>query len=207
MFGFVKQSLGTVRLHSVVGQGSTVTLVLPTVAAPDGAGLAAASGGPADLPEPAAQALPAGLRVLLVEDQADVRRTVLRTLRALGCRVTAMATAEQALAHLGAHAAPDLLLSDVALGAGLSGAALARLARQRWPAMARLLMSGHVHDAQNAVHTGSSGDALLRKPFGRASLLAAMRCALAAVADAAPAAPSASPSAALSAARPPPPAG
>ena len=208
VFGFVKQSLGTVRLRSVVGQGSTVMIVLPSVPAEqasDMAGMAGMADG-ADAADVAGAlhtayavdsvaparagtptALPAGLRVLLVEDESEVRQTVANTLRALGCQVTALENAEQALALLNEHPhphpnsqeMPDLLLSDVALGAGKPGTELARLVQARWPAVGRLLMSGYVHDARHGARA-TTDDELLRKPFDRATLLAAIGRALAA---------------------------
>jgi CheY-like chemotaxis protein len=187
VFGFVKQSQGAVRLRSALGSGTTVTLVLP--AARPGAGPHAAA--PASWPD-RGPTLPAGLHVLLVDDQDEVRQAVAQTLHTLGCRVTGLGTAEEALAHLGEQSLPDLLLSDVALGNGMPGTELARLARERWPAMGRLLMSGYAHEWRDSGPAGGA-DELLAKPFERAALLAAMRRAL----DAA----------ALSAAPPRPPAG
>ncbi len=165
VYGFAKQSLGAVWLRSTPGQGTTVMLVLPGAAAPGEAASA-----------PAQPRLPQGLRVLLVEDQTEVRQTVARTLADLGCTVLALANAEQALQQLASQPLPDLLLSDVALGPGLRGTELARQARQRWPGLARLLMSGYANEARAA-----GDDELLRKPFDRATLAAAMLRALAAV--------------------------
>ena len=77
--------------------------------------------------------MPAGLRVLLVEDDADVRDVVRAFLDSLHCRVTQAASGEQALLALGPDADFDLLLSDIALGAGMRGTRLAALAQQRLP--------------------------------------------------------------------------
>ena len=49
------------------------------------------------------------------------------------------------------------------------GTELARQARQRWPQMARLLMSGYVNEPM-----ADDDDDLLAKPFDRAALRAAM---------------------------------
>ena len=182
VFGFVKQSLGTVRLRSVPGQGTTVVLVLPADGRAETAASAAAHGAGAGspvAPETSVPALPAGLNVLLVEDEGEVRQAVAQTLRALGCRVTELETAEQALFHLEDNAAPELLLSDVALGLGMPGTELAGLVRARWPAMARLLMSGYMSEARDAARATAADVELLRKPFDRAHLLAALQRALA----------------------------
>jgi PAS domain S-box-containing protein len=183
VFGFVKQSQGTVRLQSAPGLGTTVMLVLP-----GGHGVAAAQGADALRGSPAA--LPAGLQVLLVEDEAEVRQSVSHTLRALGCSVTELEDAEQALVYLEGNPAPQLLLSDVALGAGMPGTELADRVGTLRPAMARLLMSGYMSDAYNEARASATGVELLRKPFDRAALLAAIRRALAAAGvNAAPPAP------------------
>ena len=180
VFGFVKQSLGAVRLRSVPGQGTTVMLVLPRISTEVATPAVTTAVGGAAAPADPDQGLPDGLQVLLVEDQDEVRQVMSHTLRTLGCRVTEMASAEQALAHLGEHPTPSLLLSDVALGPGMPGTELARLAGQRWPGMARLLMSGYTHEAHHEPRAGSDVE-LLPKPFDRNSLHAAMVRALEAV--------------------------
>ena len=192
VFGFAKQSLGTVRLYSVVGKGTTVMILLPCVdaqialatAAQSVTAAAAAATAASLLPDHGltATALPQGLRVLLVDDQSEVRQTVAQTLRALGCRVVEKENAEQALAYLRQntkrHDGPDLLLTDVALGSGMPGTELARVIKAGWPAMGRLLMSGYSHDALHAARARSDDD-LLHKPFERSALLGAIQRALA----------------------------
>jgi PAS domain S-box-containing protein len=177
VFGFVKQSLGAVRLRSAPGQGTTVMLVLPGAQEP-----AVPRALDNSLGAAAEQPLPAGLHVLLVEDEDEVRQTVCNTLMAIGCRVTGVGSAEQALVHLGQHAAPDVLLSDVALGAGMPGTELAQHVRARWPSVGRVLMSGYMHDASRAAGADDTHEELLRKPFDRTALLGALHRALAAAA-------------------------
>jgi PAS domain S-box-containing protein len=162
VYGFAKQSNGAVMLDSAVGAGTTVTLVLPQFHTQR------ERGGRGD---EAGAEVPAGLRVLLVEDDAEVRAVVLRFLDALGCRVSAAVDAEQALAALDADvAAFDLLLSDIALGSGMRGTELARLARQRRPQLPVLLMTGF---ASGVVDT-PPGFELLRKPYTRVELAQAI---------------------------------
>jgi PAS domain S-box-containing protein len=168
VYGFAKQSRGAVLLDSVLGAGTTVSLLLPCHpdAVRDEAGLATAAG-----------AVPPGLRVLVVEDEPEVRAVVGHFLSALGCEVTAMATAELALAELEGGPAFGLLLSDIALGAGLRGTQLAQLAQARRPELAVLLMSGYSSELLDADE--ASAWELLRKPFTREDLARAMAKVLA----------------------------
>ncbi len=170
VYGFIKQSQGAVRLRTQLGVGTTVTLILPRHRRSEAAAAPSA--------EPGA-ALPAGLAVLLVEDEPEVRSVVRRQLLALGCVVTEMANAEQALAHLGAGLHHDLLLTDVALGGGLDGTALARQVHHRWPTMAVQLMSGYATELLQQRGAQPLATELLRKPFERDALAQALSRALA----------------------------
>jgi CheY-like chemotaxis protein len=165
VYGFVRQSRGALALESAPGAGTTLTLYLPrpwdTEAAVEDE--AASS-----------QTVPDGLKVLLVEDDADVRQVVHAFLDSLGCLVTLAASGEQALLALGPEADFDLLLSDIALGAGMRGTHLAALALQRLPRMAVLLMSGYSSELLDADRDAPSSWELLRKPYTRAELAAAI---------------------------------
>ncbi len=163
VYGFAKQSRGAVLLDSAPGQGTTVSLLLPVHA--DAADDAAAEGADGD-------AVPPGLRVLLVEDEPEVRTVVTTFLRTLGCEVRAVATAELALAELAADAGCGLLLSDIALGAGLRGTQLAQRAQQQHPGLAVLLMSGYSSELLDADE--AAAHELLRKPFSREDLARAI---------------------------------
>jgi PAS domain S-box-containing protein len=166
VYGFARQSLGAVALHSELGAGTTVTLFLPQ---PARHAVAAAPAGATPPP-----ALPGGLKVLLVEDDAEVREIVRSFLKAMDCRVTATASGEQALQTLEAKGRFDVLLSDVALGAGMRGTRLAALAQQRQGDLAVLLMSGYSAELID----GDTGEPLrwelLRKPCTREALGAAL---------------------------------
>jgi PAS domain S-box-containing protein len=171
VYGFVKQSRGSIRLQTAPGAGTRITLYLPLVST-------AFESRPAD--EAYACEVPTGLDVLLVEDEPEVRVVVRSFLAALGCRVSEFGTAEPALASLDAGCPHDLLLTDIALGPGLRGTELARTLQARFPGVAVLLMSGY-----SAEMLQSEGDAalpweLLRKPYERADLARGIERALAA---------------------------
>jgi PAS domain S-box-containing protein len=169
VYGFAKQSQGAVLLDSTIGQGTRVSLFLPRQREPgDESGQSALH----------ANEVPRGLRVLLVEDEPEVRNVVTNFLNALGCKVTPATTAEMALTKLAGDERFDLLMSDIALGAGMRGTELAELARRRMPQLAVLLMSGFSSELLDPGE--ASSPELLRKPFTRQELTRAMARVLAA---------------------------
>ena len=169
VYGFAKQSRGAVMLDSTLGVGTTVALLLPCH--PDAVRAVADDVAASDT-------VPAGLRVLLVEDEPEVRAVVRNFLNALGCEVRSAANAELALAELTPGAGWDLLLTDIALGPGLRGTQLAETAQQRLPGLPVLLMSGYSSELLNA--NEASAWELLRKPFTRDDLTRAIARVLAA---------------------------
>jgi len=142
-----------------VGQGSTFTLRLPLAApAPD------ANAGGQDLA--AAQAAPAGLRVLVADDNVDAATMLAAVLEARGHAVTLAHDGMAALA-LARAAGFDLLILDVGMP-GLSGYELARALR-KLPHLDRALLAAHTgwgaeHDRSEAREAGF--DAHLTKPAG-----------------------------------------
>jgi len=164
VYGFVKQSRGAIAIDSAPGAGTTVTLYIPSVASPVAA------------PEPAVDgaAVPPGLQVLLVEDDAEVRSVVRHFLDTLGCRVTPCASGEQALLALGNPVTFGLLLSDIALGAGMRGTQLAAQAQALFPQLKVLLMSGFSAELLEADRDSPPGWELLGKPYSREELAQAI---------------------------------
>jgi PAS domain S-box-containing protein len=129
--GFAAQAGGRAEIRSTEGEGTTVAILLPAT----GKALSVA---PA---ESVCAELPAGLSVLLVEDNAQVRRFAEDLLRDLGCEVVAAESGEEALERL-ANEPIDLLFSDVVMP-GMSGVELARAARQLKPGLPVLLATGY----------------------------------------------------------------
>ena len=165
VYGFVKQSRGAVSIESLPGAGTTLTLFIPQHHAAVAPAADAAS---------ASEEVPLGLNVLLVEDDAEVRAVVHNFLDTLGCEVSVAASAEQALLALGPQARFDLLLTDIALGAGMRGTQLAAQAHQRFPKMAVLLMSGFSSELLDADRDSPPAWELLRKPCSRDELARAI---------------------------------
>jgi PAS domain S-box-containing protein len=178
VYGFVKQSGGAITLDSSLGAGTTITLYIPRPVA--------------DAPQPAAsgfvpETLAPGLRVLLVEDDSEVRAVVRNFLQSMRCEVTVAASGEQALLELVPEPRFDLLLTDIALGAGMRGTELATRTQKLYPRMAMLLMSGFSSELLNADGGPLPTLELLRKPFTRDELSRAIGRAVGLMPPAAPA--------------------
>ena len=160
VYGFVAQSAGAIALDSSVGHGTTVTLYIPQATALDAA----------EHDDPAIAAIAQGTRVLLVEDDSEVRNVVHGYLRSLGCTVQEATTAEQALPVLANESAFEVLLSDIALGPGARGTQLAAQAQGLCPALGIVLMSAFSAELIDADRTSPPSWELLGKPFSRDQL-------------------------------------
>jgi len=167
VYGFVNQSGGAVTIHSAEGAGATVTIYLPRWAGE----LAPKAAAPADSPLPRARR---GEAVLVVEDEPEVRRLSVESLRDLGYDVTEASDADQALQRLAEAPAADLLFTDIVMP-GMNGVQLAERARAAKPALKVLYTTGYARDVSgaDAVQT-----ALLPKPFTIAQLAHRVRQAL-----------------------------
>ena len=105
--------------------------------------------------------VPISATVLLVEDDAAVRECLHEVLDELGGQVNDAANAAEALERIAAEGVLDVLVTDLLLGPGPNGLALIAAARQRWPGMRAVLISGT--DVQDPAL--DPGDRFLRKPF------------------------------------------
>ncbi|HJS02693.1 MAG TPA: PAS domain S-box protein [Variovorax sp.] len=160
VYGFARQSHGAVALRSAPGAGTTITLYLPRIDA----------GADDEYEANEPQSVPPGLRVLLVEDDPEVRSVVQKFLASMGCEIVACTRAEEALDVLASDAGIGLLLTDILLGTGMRGTALAAAAQTRRPGLPVLLMSGY----SSGLLAEPQPWELLRKPYTRAELERAM---------------------------------
>jgi PAS domain S-box-containing protein len=167
VYGFVRQSGGHMKIYSEVGRGTTVRIYLPF----NDAGAA-----PADI-ERAAAIEPAGTgeTVLLVEDDEAVRRNTFRLLQSLNYRVLEARSGRVAAAIFAHDAGIDLLLTDMVLPDGMSGAELARTLRASRPGLPVVFMSGYT---ENALRDAMANEIFVAKPFTRDDLAQALRRAL-----------------------------
>lgn len=157
VYGFTRQSNGSIRVDSTPGGGTRFHLLLPAVDRAD----AGMTEDRAATPQ-AEKGNGRGL-VLLVEDSEEVRGVVRRQLVELGHRIVEAENAEEALELVETVENITLMVSDVAMPGNKSGLDLAKQVRRDRPAMPIILMTGH----SGVLDADSSSDAfpLLRKPF------------------------------------------
>ena len=170
VYGFIKQSNGHIKVYSEMGRGTSMKVYLRR----DQSAPAEDSAVPmAPIP------LGAG-RILVVEDDAQVRAGVVEQARSLGYAVDEAASGAAGLeAFEAAGGKYDLLLTDVVMPGTLSGKGLADEIGRRWPGTPVVFMSGYTENA--IVHHGrlDPGVRLLAKPFGKRDLAEMIHHALA----------------------------
>ncbi len=162
VYGIVKQSGGEIRVRSRPGHGSTFRIYLPAVA----------EQGPVFDSAEHSNGSRGSERVLLVEDDPQVRRVTIQMLKDLGYEPSAAGDGEEALRLLEDRGESiDVLVSDVVMP-GMSGPELADRARVLYPKLPVLFISGY----PDAFHSANlRADTLLSKPFTADALGRRMR--------------------------------
>jgi CheY-like chemotaxis protein len=160
--GFAAQAGGLAEISSVEGRGTTIAISLPVTF---------------DEPtrvvhSPATVSVPSGLRVLLAEDNDQVRAFAEDLLTELGCVVMATPNAKEALKVL-EQKAVDLLLTDVVMP-GMSGIELAHVVRGQHPDLPVVLATGYSDEILREVPNFP----VLAKPYGPGTLARALSAAL-----------------------------
>ncbi|SEP62691.1 PAS domain S-box-containing protein [Pseudomonas sp. NFACC02] len=157
VYGFINQTGGQVQIDSVEGQGTRIDLYLPCHF----------ESNERQAPTREESATPRasqGERVLVVEDEPDVRMLVVDVLRELGYSVEVASDGAAALPILLGAGRIDLLVTDVGLP-GMNGRQLAEIARQHRPGLHVLFMTGYARNAQVRGDFLESGMDMLTKPF------------------------------------------
>ena len=158
VLGLAKQLGGGVRLDAGEGAGAKVTIYLPISLA-------------AKVEKPAAEApplAPEGARVLVVDDDPDVRRFVVDLLAESGYTVSAADDGPSGLRTLNEEGPFDLVLLDFAMP-GMTGTEVARSARALEPDQPILMMTGYLE--HEAVLSELGAQPMLQKPFDPSDLL------------------------------------
>ncbi|HWW43901.1 MAG TPA: response regulator transcription factor [Acidimicrobiia bacterium] len=114
-------------------------------------------------------------RVLVVDDELPMRRTLDIGLRAGGYDVTLAATGEEAL-EMAAREEPDVVILDLGLP-GIDGIQVARGLRG-WSAVPIIVLSARGAEAVKVAALDAGADDYVTKPFGMDELLARLRAAL-----------------------------
>jgi CheY-like chemotaxis protein len=166
VYGIVRQSEGSIDMRSEPGKGSTFEIYLPQ--APIGERIAAGK-----VP---IETLQRGHEtILVVEDEASVRKLAISVLERQGYAVLAAEGPRQAEAIAAEHPGPiDMLLTDVVMPGGNGSDLAARLSALR-PAMKVLLMTGYAQETIADQDGLKDGIALIEKPFSPNLLLARVR--------------------------------
>jgi len=167
----MQQSMGAIFPQSVVGEGTAVQLYFPAEVVEKGN--ASLSGKEeASLQEGAAG------RILLVEDQYDVRKVVATILKSAGYAVVTAESGDDALEIYADSPDFDLLLTDLVMPGNLQGPALASTLREMSPVLPVIYLSGH-DDSLNSSHESALANIQrLTKPVARKDLLTAVAKAI-----------------------------
>jgi CheY-like chemotaxis protein len=172
VYGFAKQAGGSARIDTMLGEGTTIELLLPRSVAPEERTLS-----------PRLEAMPLrpatqGEVVLVVEDEPMVLELAVECLRDLGYKTLAADTAATALERLRSTERIDILFSDVVMPGGMNGVQLAVVARTLRDGLKVVLTSGYTASALAQDHEMPVGTPLLSKPYAREELAQTLRSVL-----------------------------
>ena len=151
--GFAKQSGGYLEIYSELDNGTSISLYLP-----DAARLEDGETERGDTASPVEKGTET---ILVVEDDARVRKTTINRLDHLGYEIVQAESGPQALDILAENSDIDLIFTDMVMPGGMSGADLIVEAQKLFPHIKCIITSGHAE--QSAMPKG--GTLWLRKPY------------------------------------------
>lgn len=158
IYGFTRQSDGTVAIESTPGTGTSVRILLPRYQ-----GSATEIDG-ADQPVGATPAAQQGETILVVEDEAIVRSLIVETLSELGYETIEAVDGPSGLDILQSDKKIDMLITDIGLP-GLNGRQIADAALTKRPELKILFMTGYAENAALANGVLDAGMEMITKPF------------------------------------------
>ncbi|MDE1169317.1 MAG: response regulator [Pseudomonas sp.] len=163
IYGFVRQSGGSVQIQSQLTLGTCMTLYLPRARAVSASA------------KPPLAALPLavtaqGETVLVVDDEPTVRMLITEVLQELGYQALQAADGASGLQVLQSNQKIDLLVTDVGLPGGINGRQVADAGRTLRPGLKVLFITGYAHDAMAWEEQLEPGMHLLTKPFSMEAL-------------------------------------
>ncbi|MEB1608607.1 hybrid sensor histidine kinase/response regulator [Xanthomonas campestris pv. campestris] len=169
VYGFVKQSGGTVRIYSEVGEGTTVRLYFP-----------ASSEFENELQAVKGRAIDKGgsETVLIVEDKPDVAVVAQMFLEGAGYRILTASSGREAIEVLEQHPEVDAVFTDLIMPGGMNGVVLAREARRMLPKIKILLTTGYADASIQRTDVGGAEFGVVNKPYTQKELLKRIRMLL-----------------------------
>jgi len=170
VYGFVKQSGGTVRVYSEVGHGTTVSFYLPLVGSLFNAV-------PADVPKPLSAGL--GCTVLVVDDEEDLLEVATAYLDEMGFTALEAKDGASALEILAERRNIDLMVTDIVMPGGMNGVELVQRARALRPELKIIYSSGFPAEALAERSMSLVDGPLLHKPYQRSEFAAMVHTVLA----------------------------
>ncbi len=171
--GFVQQSHGKLDIESEPGRGTQVRMVFRVAeqAASDDASLAERRGGTQDEPQQRR------CRILVVEDNDDVRELAESMLEMAGYDVLSAPSGERALGLLESGEQADLLFTDVIMPGGMNGLELIERVHARRPGLPVLVTTGYMDELPGRGKPSGTLD-VLSKPYQHQDLLDRVGAAL-----------------------------
>ena len=166
VYGFAKQSGGSVKIYSEVGHGTTVRLLFPAT--------------DQKIEEERKVSQRAADRhgtetVLIVDDRPDVAATAGTILEDFGYKIIVVDGPKPALEVLDGERRIDILFTDLIMPGGMNGVMLARAARERQPKIKVLLTTGYAEASLERTDAGGTEFELINKPYKRMELARRVR--------------------------------
>jgi CheY-like chemotaxis protein len=174
VYGFVKQSDGELHIDSKVGQGTKISIWMPVTDPLEIDEKDALS----DAPRSTAQR-GQGQKILVVEDDPQVRAMITDMLTELGFSPTATADYDSAIGSLESNSDIQLVFTDINLGERRTGIDLMQQIAQDWPTTAVILTSGLPPEQLTESFGLDSTATVLAKPYSKEALLERLNQALA----------------------------
>ena len=156
VYGIARQSGGYLEIESEPGQGTSITVYLPRQAGP---------AGEAEWKTPSGVRAPrTSARILVVEDDAEVRNVLARMLKTLGFSVREAEDGETVVSILDSEPVYDLVISDVVMPV-IGGRKIADIVENSYPNTRILLISGHTDEESVRKSVELESRDFLQKPF------------------------------------------
>ena len=170
VYGFAKQSGGHLTIHSEVNVGTTIRLYLPVPIDDESIQTRASVNGP--------DVIGGNQHVLVVEDNDDVRKTVVTMLKKMGFSVVQASDGPAALKELDEDRPFDLMITDIVMPNGMNGIELANNMRGKRSRLPVIFVSGYSEDSDALAEVVRAGGTFLGKPFSPGELSDAIRRAM-----------------------------